>query len=105
MDFCHKYDFETSGLESLAYFIVKLQSQKQSPVYQQQARHAIFYNFISFFCPLIVLHSKKQRPQSLSSKTPVQKTSRLYINSRPGMLSHFINVQTRPKKVLVLTGS
>ncbi len=43
LDFYHKYDFEPSGPESLAYFIVKLRSKNQSHVYQQQAGHAVSF--------------------------------------------------------------
>jgi len=40
-DFCHKYGFNTSDPKSLAPFMEKLQTKKQSPAFQRQAHHAV----------------------------------------------------------------
>ncbi|HMK59603.1 MAG TPA: integron integrase [Dissulfurispiraceae bacterium] len=58
LDFCHKYGHDATTPQSLAPFIEKLRSKKQSPAYQRQAEHAV------------ILDHEMQRKPALSSAQP-----------------------------------
>jgi|GEM_PF-2348361 len=45
LDFCRKYHFSEKERKSLEHFLRKLQEKKQTEVQQQQASHAIHFNY------------------------------------------------------------
>jgi len=78
LDFCRKYDFEPSGPESLAHFIVKLQSKNQSPVYQQQAGHAV-----SLYYDMLKEEARKARCRTTTEELPLHVSEAAPIPPHP----------------------
>ena len=70
LDFCHKYTFDPSRQESLPHFIAKLQTKGQSPVYQQQAGHAValYYTLLQHVLPVTVPPEKPTCPEKDSGR-------------------------------------
>ena len=57
LDFCHKYNYDSSSQASLPHFIKKLQEKNQSLQQQNQASHVLVRGF-----DLLKVWSLKERP-------------------------------------------
>jgi integron integrase len=63
LDFCHKYGHDAADPKSLAPFIEKLRSKKQTPAYQRQAEHAV------------ILYYEMRKKSALASTPPEHPVS------------------------------
>jgi integron integrase len=61
LDFCHKYNFNHSNINSLPFFIEKLHSKKQSSLQKQQAQKAVNIYF-SLICGNRQSQQANQKP-------------------------------------------
>ena len=88
LDFCHKYDFEKTGPNSLPRFIEKLRSKKQNSSQQRQAFNAVQL-FYSISRSQASPESFNQAPVVTESEMVVVKENQQkYFIGKPGKSSN-----------------
>ena len=101
LDFCHKYDFDSSDSNSLPPFIEKLSSRQQNENQQQQATNAVrfFYSLIKEGC--FVENSEPEIPEIKEHTSPyfqVENDNRVTDDNAENNISNAEQAMVQPEE-------